>query len=214
MQKRGLNLWHRKDVLAPTPSVRQLLVETSDKSDFRGFGGAKVTPKWSFVDPQRDSKVTLFLGGNKESLVRSLLGSAKSQLLSREKLYTAPPPPPIFGQTAFLRGMGGVYILKPPAAGLYTPPLFYNPPPNPRRLFSEVGGCTKCGPPFQSNFDYCRDQITADPEKCLQELISEKLLISLRGRPCLEFVIVSSNSQACSFFRTNYWNQSENDEFQ
>ena len=29
-QKRGLNLWHRRDLLAPTPSVRQPLFETSD----------------------------------------------------------------------------------------------------------------------------------------------------------------------------------------
>ena len=29
-QKRGLNLWHRKDLLAPTPSARQPLFETSD----------------------------------------------------------------------------------------------------------------------------------------------------------------------------------------
>ena len=29
-QKRGLNLWHMKDFLAPTPSVRQPLFETSD----------------------------------------------------------------------------------------------------------------------------------------------------------------------------------------
>ena len=30
VRKRGLNLWHRKDLLAPTPSVRQPLFETSD----------------------------------------------------------------------------------------------------------------------------------------------------------------------------------------
>ena len=30
MQKSGLNLWHRKDFFAPTPSVRQPLFETSD----------------------------------------------------------------------------------------------------------------------------------------------------------------------------------------
>ena len=29
VQKRGLNLWHRKDFLTPTPSVRQPLFETS-----------------------------------------------------------------------------------------------------------------------------------------------------------------------------------------
>ena len=29
-RKRGLNLWHMKDLLAPTPSVRQALFETSD----------------------------------------------------------------------------------------------------------------------------------------------------------------------------------------
>ena len=40
-------------------------------------------------------------------------------------------------------------------------------------------------------------KIIADPEKCFQELISEKLLIfTLRDGPCLELVIVSSNFQA------------------
>ena len=39
-------------------------------------------------------------------------------------------------------------------------------------------------------------KIIADPEKCFQELISEKLLILLRDGPCLELVIVSSNFQA------------------
>ena len=32
VQKRGLNLWHRKDFLVPTPSVRQPLFETSDQN--------------------------------------------------------------------------------------------------------------------------------------------------------------------------------------
>ena len=32
VQKRGLNLWHMKDFLVPTPSVRQPLFETSDES--------------------------------------------------------------------------------------------------------------------------------------------------------------------------------------
>ena len=36
-------------------------------------------------------------------------------------------------------------------------------------------------------------KILADPEKCFQELISEKLLILLRERPRLELIIVSSN---------------------
>ena len=39
-------------------------------------------------------------------------------------------------------------------------------------------------------------KILADPEKCFQELISEKLLILLRDGPCLELIIVSSNFQA------------------
>ena len=39
-------------------------------------------------------------------------------------------------------------------------------------------------------------KIIADPEKCFQELISEKLLIFLRDGPCLELIIVSSNFQA------------------
>ena len=52
-------------------------------------------------------------------------------------------------------------------------------------------------------------KIIAGPEKCFQELISEKLLILLRDRPCLELIIVSSNLQALLFLRTNYWNQSD-----
>ena len=39
-------------------------------------------------------------------------------------------------------------------------------------------------------------KIIADPEKCFQELISEKLLILLRDGPGLELVIVFSNFQA------------------
>ena len=39
-------------------------------------------------------------------------------------------------------------------------------------------------------------KIIADPEKCFQELISEKFLILLRDWPSLELIIVSSNFQA------------------
>ena len=44
--------------------------------------------------------------------------------------YIRPPPlPPISARRPFSeRGGGGVYILEPPAAGFYTPPLFYTPP--------------------------------------------------------------------------------------
>ena len=75
---------------------------------------------------------------------------------SREKLYTPPPPPPlppISARRPFSERGGGVYILKPPAAGFYTPPLFYTPPA-PRRLFSGVGGwgCIKFGPVWQASF--------------------------------------------------------------
>ena len=52
-------------------------------------------------------------------------------------------------------------------------------------------------------------KIIADPEKCFQELISDKLLILLWDRPCLELIIVSSNFQAFLFLQKNYWNQSE-----
>ena len=44
-------------------------------------------------------------------------------------------------------------------------------------------------------------KIIADPEKCFQELISEKLLILLRERPRLELIIVSSNFQALLFWQ-------------
>ena len=44
-------------------------------------------------------------------------------------------------------------------------------------------------------------QITADPEKCLQEFVSERLLILLRDGPCLELFIVSSNFQSLIFFQ-------------
>ena len=49
----------------------------------------------------------------------------------------------------------------------------------------------------------------ADPEKCFQELISGKLPILLRDRPCLELIMISSNFQAFLFLQKNYWNQSE-----
>ena len=50
-------------------------------------------------------------------------------------------------------------------------------------------------------FTYCREQIIADPEKCFQELVSEKLQIVLRERPRLELIIVSSNFQALLFWQ-------------
>ena len=43
--------------------------------------------------------------------------------------------------------------------------------------------------------------MTADPEKCFQEFISEKFLILLRDGPCLELFIVSSNFQALLFLQ-------------
>ena len=70
--------------------------------------------------------------------------------LDPERNYIRPPPlPPISPRRPFSeRWGGGVYTLKPPAAGFYTPPLFYTPP-TPRRVFSGVGGgwgCIKFGP--------------------------------------------------------------------
>ena len=44
-------------------------------------------------------------------------------------------------------------------------------------------------------------KIIADPETCFQELISEKLLILLRDRPCLELLFVSSCYQALLFWQ-------------
>ena len=44
-------------------------------------------------------------------------------------------------------------------------------------------------------------KIIADPKKCFQELISEKLLILLRDRPCLELIIVSSYIRALLFLQ-------------
>ena len=65
----------------------------------------------------------------------------------REELYTPPPPPPHhFGQKAFLREMGGVYISNPPAAGIYTPPSFARPPPLPGNFQGWVGGVYKIWP--------------------------------------------------------------------
>ena len=52
-------------------------------------------------------------------------------------------------------------------------------------------------------------KIRADPEKCSQELISEKLLILLRDRPCLELFLFPVIFRLCASCRTNYWNQSE-----
>ena len=42
-------------------------------------------------------------------------------------------------------------------------------------------------------------KILADPENCFQELISDNLLISMRDRPCLELIVVSSSFQALLF---------------
>ena len=47
-------------------------------------------------------------------------------------------------------------------------------------------------------------KVRADPEKCFQEIISGKLLSSLRDRPCLEVIIVSRIFRLCSSCRTNY----------
>ena len=54
-------------------------------------------------------------------------------------------------------------------------------------------------------------KIIADPEKCFQELISEKLVILLRDGLCLELIIVPVIFRLCSSCRTNYWNWSESD---
>ena len=43
---------------------------------------------------------------------------------------------------------------------------------------------------------YCRDKSYSGSEKCFLQLISEKLLILLRDRSCLELLVVSSNFQA------------------
>ena len=46
---KGWNLWHRKDLLAPTPSVRQPLFETSDSFDAKvptKLGGDGNRDKW------------------------------------------------------------------------------------------------------------------------------------------------------------------------
>ena len=76
-------------------------------------------------------------------------------LESGVKLYTPPPPTPISGHKAFFRGEGGgVYILRPHAAGILYPPPFYTPP-TPRRVFSGVGGggCIKFGPVWKEDDD-------------------------------------------------------------
>ena len=58
-------------------------------------------------------------------------------------------------------------------------------------------------------------KMIADPEKRLQDLASGRLLILLRGWPCLGLIIVASNFQALLFLQdTKYWNQSESYEFQ
>ena len=88
-----------------------------------------------------------FASGNSQLYKRILLWT-----LLQGKLYTPPPPlPPIFGQKGIFRGRGGGYFEAPAAGILYAPsPLFYAPPPTPRRVFSGVGGwgCMKFGPVF------------------------------------------------------------------
>ena len=43
VQKRGLNLWHEKDFLAPTPFVRQPLFETSDAGSRKQKGDLEIS---------------------------------------------------------------------------------------------------------------------------------------------------------------------------
>ena len=64
----------------------------------------------------------------------------RSCLVSRQILYTHPPPLPHFWPKGIFQGRGvGVYISWPYAAGiLYAPPPLYTPP-TPRRVFSGVG---------------------------------------------------------------------------
>ena len=44
----------------------------------------------------------------------------------------------------------------------------------------------------------------AEPEKCFQELVSEKILMLLRERPSLESTIVSSKFQALLFLHDEF----------
>ena len=75
------------------------------------------------------------------------------------------------------------------------------------RTMEMIGGssapylaCTPCFPLFCTLFTV-GTKIIADPEKCFRELISEKLLILLRDRPCLELIIISSHFQAFLFLQ-------------
>ena len=58
-----------------------------------------------------------------------------------------PPLPPISARRPFSERGGGCTFWSPPAAGFYTPPLFYTPPTL-SRVFSGVWGwgCIKFGP--------------------------------------------------------------------
>ena len=72
-----------------------------------------------------------------------------------------------------------------------------------------------CAAGYRTLFKFTVEtKIIADPEEWFQELISEKLLLLLRDRLCLELIVVSSTFQALPFLRDNCWNQSESDEFQ
>ena len=62
---------------------------------------------------------------------------------------------------------------------------------------------------FSWFFSTVGTKIIADLEKCSQESTSEKLLILLRDRPCLEILIGSSNFRLRSSCRTSYWNRSD-----
>ena len=68
VQKRGLNLWHRQDLLAPTPSVRQPLLETSDRNSIARLAFVKGNCLNVLVLP-RSIKVRARLG----TLLRTLL---------------------------------------------------------------------------------------------------------------------------------------------
>ena len=81
MQKRGLNLWHKKKFFAPTPYVRQPLFETSEF--FKAIFSLKATFKaifslkgdYIYIYISFFSKVITFLKCSKNTFLNKVLNN-------------------------------------------------------------------------------------------------------------------------------------------
>ena len=143
--ERGLSTkkpWHFKDFLAPTPSVRQPLFETSDTCSLsstvsllsatsaqrlKGRNGIIFT--MSYMQDLRLCNLLSKPGAiNKPLLDASVLWGARGSH-SIGKISLPPPPHPILARRYASARVGGVYFEAPPQQEFRTPPLAYTPHP-------------------------------------------------------------------------------------